>query len=103
MLGQVRHIAEKLSKGKRRYRVTVKNTIPAVIIDPESPLVREMLALMKEQLHVDNPVLRGSGPANESYMLIEAGIPTITGFGPSGEGFHSPNEYAEVDSIQRSM
>lgn len=39
------------------------------------------------------------GPANESYMLIKNGIPTICAFGPDGGNCHTFNEHVLVDSI----
>lgn len=37
---------------------------------------------------------------NEADKL---GIPAVVGFGPSGEGFHLANEYAEVESLAKSL
>lgn len=50
-----------------------------------------------------DPVLKGSGPANESYMFIQEEIPTVTGFGPDGDGFHAVDEHADVDSLRNSL
>ena len=33
----------------------------------------------------------GCGPGNEGYMLIQAGVPTICGFGPEGGNPHAAN------------
>ena len=41
----------------------------------------------------------GAGPANEGYMLIGAGIPTLCGFGPTGGNPHAPDEWVEIDSL----
>jgi succinyl-diaminopimelate desuccinylase len=41
----------------------------------------------------------GAGPANEGYMLIEAGIPTLCGFGPHGGNPHAPDEWVDLDSV----
>jgi acetylornithine deacetylase/succinyl-diaminopimelate desuccinylase-like protein len=41
----------------------------------------------------------GAGPANEGYMLIEAGIPTLCGFGPTGGNPHAPDEWVETNSL----
>ena len=41
----------------------------------------------------------GAGPANEGYMLIGAGIPTLCGFGPTGGNPHAPDEWVELDSL----
>jgi acetylornithine deacetylase/succinyl-diaminopimelate desuccinylase-like protein len=41
----------------------------------------------------------GAGPANEGYMLIGAGIPTLCGFGPTGGNPHAPDEWVELASL----
>lgn len=41
----------------------------------------------------------GAGPANEGYMLIGAGIPTLCGFGANGGNPHAPDEWVELESI----
>ena len=38
-------------------------------------------------------------PIPEGYMLIEAGIPTLCGFGPTGGNVHAPDEWVEIDSL----
>jgi acetylornithine deacetylase/succinyl-diaminopimelate desuccinylase-like protein len=45
----------------------------------------------------------GAGPANEGYMLIEAGIPTLCGFGPTGGNPHAPDEWVEIDSLPATV
>jgi succinyl-diaminopimelate desuccinylase len=45
----------------------------------------------------------GAGPANEGYMLIGSGIPTLCGFGPMGGNPHAPDEWVEVDSLPATL
>ena len=45
----------------------------------------------------------GAGPANEGYMLIEAGIPTLCGFGPTGGNPHAPDEWVEINSLPATV
>jgi acetylornithine deacetylase/succinyl-diaminopimelate desuccinylase-like protein len=45
----------------------------------------------------------GAGPANEGYMLIGAGIPTLCGFGPSGGNPHAPDEWVELASLPSTV
>jgi succinyl-diaminopimelate desuccinylase len=45
----------------------------------------------------------GAGPANEGYMLIEAGIPTLCGFGPTGGNPHAPDEWVEINSLSATV
>jgi acetylornithine deacetylase/succinyl-diaminopimelate desuccinylase-like protein len=36
-------------------------------------------------------------------MLIEAGIPTLCGFGPHGDGAHAPDEWIELESLPQTI
>lgn len=45
----------------------------------------------------------GAGPGNEGYMLIEAGIPTLCGFGPTGGNAHAPDEWVEIKSLPATV
>jgi acetylornithine deacetylase/succinyl-diaminopimelate desuccinylase-like protein len=45
----------------------------------------------------------GAGPANEGYMLIEAGVPTLCGFGPTGGNPHAPDEWVEINSLPTTV
>jgi acetylornithine deacetylase/succinyl-diaminopimelate desuccinylase-like protein len=40
-----------------------------------------------------------AGPANEGYLLIERGIPTICGMGPTGANAHANNEYVAIAGL----
>lgn len=98
------NISENISSEKISFKYEVKNNVPAALTDPNATIVDLAKKTMQKVYGFrDKIILKGSGPANESYMLINAGIPTIVGFGPEGEGFHAANEYAEIDSIKRSI
>lgn len=103
VMTQIEEIVKRLSSENRSYSMRVKNNIPAVITDPSSAIVKEAIKLKTKIYGFEDIILKGSGPANESYMLVEAGIPAIVGFGPQGEGFHAVNEYAEIGSIKQSL
>lgn len=45
----------------------------------------------------------GAGPANEGYMLISAGVPTLCGFGPTGGNPHAPDEWVEIESLPNTV
>lgn len=92
----------KLSKDKKRFEVTIKNNVSAALTDPGCSLVQKAKEL-SQTIFGEEPQLVGSGPGNESYMLINNGIPTIVGFGPLGGNSHSPNEYADLSSINNSL
>lgn len=74
------------------------NFIPAAISDENAPL----FAILSEVI----PLVKGvpaertvAGPANEGYLLIGQGIPTVCGFGPTGANAHAANEYADLDGL----
>jgi len=95
-------LAKQLSGNKRSYEIKIKTQIPASLTNPDSKIISCAKDLYI-QLKGKSPKLTGSGPANEGYMLINKNIPTIIGFGPIGNGFHSPDEYAEIDSLPYSI
>ncbi|MBK8904727.1 MAG: M20/M25/M40 family metallo-hydrolase [Anaerolineaceae bacterium] len=81
-----------------RVSIQVKNRLPAAAIPAEHPLAQ--LAQRHAQTITGRPwPIRGAGPANEGYMLIGAGIPTLPGFGPSGGNAHAPDEWVAVASL----
>lgn len=45
----------------------------------------------------------GAGPANEGYMLIQAEIPTLCGFGPTGGNAHAADEWVDVSSLASTI
>lgn len=95
--------AERICRRRRGLRVAFEKfvEIPAVCIPPEEKLVK---TLQKACLEVyGRPVdCRGSGPANESFMLIERGIPTVV-FGPVGGRAHADNEFLEIHSLEKTI
>lgn len=99
IIDKITHIADRLATKKRHYNIAVKNNIPGALTDPDSSIVKRALKLNNEIWGIDS-ILSGSGPANEGYMLVKHGIPTITGYGPHGGNFHAVDEYAELDSIE---
>ena len=84
-----------------RVSIQVKNRLPAAAIPAEHPLAQ--IAQRHAQTITGQPwPIRGAGPANEGYMLIGAGIPTLPGFGPSGGNAHAPDEWVDVASLMET-
>jgi acetylornithine deacetylase/succinyl-diaminopimelate desuccinylase-like protein len=86
----------------RRPRITfemkVTVDIPGAAIPQDHPLV--VLAQdYTEAMTGRRWESAGAGPANEGYMLIGAGIPTLCGFGPTGGNPHAPDEWVEIESL----
>jgi len=43
--------------------------------------------------------IEGSGGAADASLAADVGVPTLDGFGIVGGGIHTPDEYAEVESV----
>ncbi len=81
-----------------KLSVRVKNNLPGAFIPADHPLINIAQQHTLEQTGHPWPVAL-AGPANEGYMLIEAGIPTLCGFGPIGGNAHAPDEWVAIDSL----
>ncbi len=82
--------------------MNIKNNLPAAAIPVDHPLAQ--IAQRQAQSHTGQTwPIAGAGPANEGYMLIGAGIPTIPGFGPTGGNAHAPDEWVEIASLTTTM
>lgn len=101
IIRRMRAFAEEVNP-KKSYDIQVKIDIPAILSNKDALMV-VMAMKLHEHIFGKRPFLKGSGPANESYMLIQRGIPTIAGYGPYGGGFHEPNEYANLDTLEKSV
>lgn len=82
--------------------IEIKNNLPGVALPSDHPLVKAAETWTEAITGQSWPVA-GAGPANEGYMLMDAGIPTLCGFGPTGGGYHAPNEWISVDSLPTTV
>jgi acetylornithine deacetylase/succinyl-diaminopimelate desuccinylase-like protein len=80
------------------YDYALMNYVPAAISDETAPLF-SLTEDVVQALTGQRPPRVVAGPANEGYLLIGQGIPTICGLGPSGRNAHAPNEYVEIDGL----
>ncbi len=83
-------------------RIGVKNDLPGAAIPADHPLATTAQHYAEALTGVTWPIA-GAGPANEGYMLIEAGIPTLCGFGPTGGNAHAPDEWVAVESLATTV
>lgn len=90
--------AECANRAGLHVAIEIKNRLPAAAIPADHPLA-QLARQQAEAITGRNWPIRGAGPANEGYMLIEAGIPTLPGFGPTGGSAHAPDEWVEVASL----
>jgi acetylornithine deacetylase/succinyl-diaminopimelate desuccinylase-like protein len=84
-----------------KLRYERMNTIPAAISDEQA----ELFTVLSEVI----PQVRGvvavksvAGPANEGYLLIEQGIPTVCGMGVIGANAHAPDENVQICSLEHA-
>jgi acetylornithine deacetylase/succinyl-diaminopimelate desuccinylase-like protein len=84
------------------FEMKVPVDIPGAMIPKEHPLA--LIAQdYTEAVTGRRWETAGAGPANEGYMLIGAGIPTLCGFGPTGGNPHAPDEWVEIDSLPATV
>jgi succinyl-diaminopimelate desuccinylase len=83
---------------KLHFEYELLNYAPAAISDENAPVVTVLEAVL-HQITKTTAERVVAGPANEGYLLIERGIPTICGFGPTGDNAHAANEYVDVQSL----
>lgn len=83
---------------KLRFEYQLLNYAPAAISDENAPVVT-VLEEALQQITATTAERVVAGPANEGYLLIERGIPTICGFGPTGNNAHAADEYVNVESL----
>jgi succinyl-diaminopimelate desuccinylase len=93
---QIRAVENARSRIAFEMNVTVD--IPGAVIPKDHSLV--LLAQnYTEAVTGRRWATAGAGPANEGYMLIGAGIPTLCGFGPTGGNPHAPDEWVDINSL----
>ena len=97
---QVRAVERERPRIVLEMKVTVD--IPGAFIPQDHPLA-VLAQEYTEAVTGRRWVTAGAGPANEGYMLIGAGIPTLCGFGPTGGNPHAPDEWVEIDSLPATL
>ena len=81
-----------------QFTCQLLNFLPPAISDETEPLF-DILTGVVQEVKGFTPERVVAGPANEGYLFIERGIPTVCGFGPSGANAHAVDEYVELDSL----
>jgi acetylornithine deacetylase/succinyl-diaminopimelate desuccinylase-like protein len=104
VLVRVQELMRQVEKERPRVSFTMDVTvdIPGAFIPKDHPLA--LLAQdYTEKVTGRRWEAAGAGPANEGYMLIGAGIPTLCGFGPTGGNPHAPDEWVEIASLPATV
>jgi succinyl-diaminopimelate desuccinylase len=86
------------TRPKLQFNYEMLNYVPAAISDDQAAIVKVLESVI-ETVTTTKPERIVAGPANEGYLLIERGIPTICGFGPTGENAHAANEYVDIQGL----
>ena len=84
-----------------KFQLERINDIPAAHSD-ENALLFTSLAEVVMRVRGTMPEKAVAGQANEGYLLIEQGIPTVCGFGVLGANAHAVDEYVEVPSLMET-
>jgi acetylornithine deacetylase/succinyl-diaminopimelate desuccinylase-like protein len=80
------------------FEVELMNDASATFISPDAAIVGVLESAIRDVTGVE-PSRLVAGPANEGYLLIERGIPTICGMGPTGANAHAVDEYVDVKGL----
>ena len=104
VLERVREQIGIVTSERQRIALEMKVTvdIPGAVIPQDHPLAR-LAQDYTEAIMGRRWETAGAGPANEGYMLIGAGIPTLCGFGPTGGNPHAPDEWVDVNSLPATV
>jgi len=95
-------IFEKLKtlKGKIKFEIVDLVKVPATEISPQEEIV-QVLANQAKKVLIRKPKIGGARPWSDSWMFVEKGIPTVSGFGPDGGGIHEPDEFVDLESVKK--
>jgi acetylornithine deacetylase/succinyl-diaminopimelate desuccinylase-like protein len=83
---------------KLRFDYELLSHAPAAISDEHAPIVTILEDVVRKVTSTTSERVV-AGPANEGYLLIERGIPTICGFGPTGANAHAIDEYVDIQGL----
>lgn len=89
---------DKIQRRGITFHYELLNYAPAAISDENAPVFASVEAAVRE-VKGFTPERMVAGPANEGYLLIERGIPTVCGLGPAGANAHSIDEYVEIQGL----
>jgi acetylornithine deacetylase/succinyl-diaminopimelate desuccinylase-like protein len=100
---RVRQAINAVLAERPQLRLELQETafIPPTVIAEDAVIVGAVQHAVQEVRGIP-PEIFVSGPANESYLLNDYGIPTLT-LGPDGQGAHAVDEYVEVDSLYQVL
>lgn len=81
-----------------RLKVTVENETPPMEKTPASARLFERAGSVARPLGI-NLTAGKSGGGSDGSIASSAGVPTLDGLGPDGDGMHAENEHALIPSL----
>ncbi len=99
---RVEHDLARVSADKLILDTEVKTTLVRGFPPMPRSAATDQLAAKAQAIYGEigrKLTLEGSGGAADSSLSAGAGTPTLDGFGIVGGGIHTPEEYAEVESV----
>lgn len=104
VLTAVQDVIDQITKKRPGLSIAtaITNSFPGAAIPLDHPLPQSAQRCARHFTQGEWPIV-GAGPGNEGYMLINAGIPTLCGFGPTGGNAHAPDEWVEIASLTTTL
>ena len=95
-------IALQINKVLEKESYEIRNVLygPANITPKDSSIIKTVSEAVRNVLKQEPEYYVGEGGVTDARFYRYAGIPTII-YGPLGEHAHGPNEYVDVDSLEK--
>jgi acetylornithine deacetylase len=90
---------ERVTKKEPQFRGSFRNINhrDPFEVNPDAEIVELLRGLL--QMRGIDPRLEGAPYWMDSGIIATYGIPTVV-FGPKGDGFHTPDEWVDIDSVR---
>ncbi len=85
-----------------KYKIEIIKSAPGSEISPKTEIVKYLEKNVQEVLGKRLPI-KGITQCCDAHFFIDAGIPTICGFGPNGGNIHSFDEWVSIKSIKETI
>ncbi|MDR0648991.1 MAG: M20/M25/M40 family metallo-hydrolase [Synergistaceae bacterium] len=103
-VAQIEGAAESLGIADRVTVALSKRDTPfmeSFVIERDHPLLLSVTRHFREITGRDPLLEIDRSVCDSNYLAVLGGIPTVT-FGPSGEGFHGPNEFGSIKEVEQA-
>lgn len=98
---ELRYILDRLTKEVKGFKYSLKATFsrPAFHMDAEHPFTKLVVKHARTAIGSE-PTVTGAPYWTDCALLFDAGIPVLL-FGPTGDGLHGKEEWADIASIRQ--